>query len=90
MIYINDKIRIAKADDKNLQLEIYKDVKSKKAGELSKQWIWAGYYGDLESALMGVLKKQLFDTADEELKIKSLAQKIDEAKDEIRNLIKKL
>ena len=85
MIYINEKLRIRKTDDYNLQLEEYRKGINPKTKEETYSWKWVGYYGDLKSALSGVLKKQLFDTADEEILLKDLVAKIDVAQQNIMN-----
>lgn len=92
MIYINDKLRIRKLDDRNLQLEEYRKP-SEKSGtikENTEKWRWCGYYGDLKSALLGALTKQLFDSAENELTLKDIISRIDEARAEIITAIDKL
>ena len=92
MIYINDKLRISKVDERCLQIEKYKTVEKKengrKTGEILNRWEWAGFYGDIKSALIGVLRKQLFDSTDEELTLKQLIEKIDAAENEILKAVK--
>lgn len=85
MIYITDTLRISKLDDNCLQLEGYKEVVSKKHGTTAQKWCRLGYYGDIRSALVGAFKKQLFDTADEELQLKDLVERIDAAVKNIQN-----
>lgn len=87
MIYINDKVRISRIDDKNLQLEALEDVVSKKDKTVSQQWQWQGYYGTLEAAARGALKKMLFDTADEELALREVISHIDKAASSISSAI---
>lgn len=92
MIYINDKLRIRKLDDRNLQLEEYRKP-SEKSGtikENTEKWRWCGYYGDLKSALLGALTKQLFDSAENELTLKDIISRIDEARAEVITAIDKL
>ena len=87
MIYINNNLRISKVDERCLQIERYKvvekKVNGKKTGELLNRWEWCGFYGDIKSALIGIFRKQLFDTADEELTLKHLIEKIDKAENNI-------
>ncbi len=87
MIYISDTLRITKLDDNCLQLEAYKPVTSKKHGTTTMQWKWLGYYGDVKTALMGALKKQLFDCADEEIEVKNLIERIEQAENNILKAI---
>ena len=92
MIYINDKLRIRKLDDRNLQLEEYRKP-SEKSGtikENTEKWRWCGYYGDLKSALLGALTKQLFDSVENELTLKDVVSRIDEARADIITAIDKL
>lgn len=77
MIYITEKLRIVRLDGLNLQLEELAEVRNKKTGETRQEWKWHGYYGDLRSAFMGALSKQLFDIADGETK-KTLQEAIAE------------
>lgn len=92
MIYINDKLRIRKLDDRNLQLEEYRKPSGKSGTikENTEKWRWCGYYGDLKSALLGALTKQLFDSAENELTLKDIISRIDEARAEIITAIDKL
>lgn len=85
MIYITDTVRISKVDENCLQIETYVSVTSKKTRQTAMQWKWVGYYGDLRSALVGAFKKQLFDTADEELQLKDIIERIDAAVENIKN-----
>lgn len=84
MLQINDKLRIIKFDERNLCIEQLKIVKSKKYGD-NKQWLCAGYYGNLETALQGILNKQLFDCVDEEIQIKDVLDKIQQVRQEIKD-----
>lgn len=86
MIQITEKLRIVRLDDKNLAIEELKDVTNKKTQTTNKQWCWCGYYGDLKTALLGVLHKQLFDSAEEELEIKGLIERIEKVENNIKNM----
>lgn len=86
MIQITEKLRIVKADDKNLALEELRDVTNKKSQTTNKQWCWCGWYGDLKTALIGALHKQLFDSAEEELQIKDLIERIEKVENYIKNM----
>ena len=82
MIQINEKLRIIKSDDKNLVIEELKTITSEKNGT-RKEWCWCGYYSSLKSALIGVLHKQLFDSAEEEMSVKDLLSRIESVEKEI-------
>lgn len=84
MLQINDKLRIVKLDERNLCIEQLKVVKSEKKGDY-EQWFCVGYYGNLETALQGILNKQLFDCIDEEIQIKDVLSKIEQVRQEIKN-----
>lgn len=86
MIQITEKLRIVKADDKNLVIEELRDVTSQKSQTTNKQWCWCGYYGDLKTALIGVLHKSLLDSAEEELQIKDVIEKIESLENDIKNM----
>lgn len=91
MIYLNEKLRISKADERNLQLEAYLPTVSKKTNETSMQWKWIGYYGDLKSALAGALKQQIFELADQETEsISTLIVEITKAEQNVINAAKQL
>lgn len=93
MIYITDRIRIKKFDEWNLQIEEYTPVEEKvnhrKTGKTRYEWIGKGYYGDLKSALIGVLKKQLFETAEQETTIYELCAIIAAIGNHIEEIAKK-
>ena len=90
MIYISEKLRIVRLDGLNLQLEELAEVRNKKTGETRYEWKWHGYYGDLRSAFVGALKKQLFDIADGETKktLETAVAEIDKACKGIRTALK--
>lgn len=82
MIQINDKLRIVKADERNLVIEQLRTVTSEKKGS-HDEWCWCGYYGTLKSALLGILHKQLFESTDEKLRIEDVVARIEKAEKEI-------
>lgn len=88
MIYINEKLRIAKLDEHNLQIEEYRKGVNPKTKEEVWSWKWFGYYGDLRTACLGALSKIMFDYADEELTLKEVLAKIEEAREQIENAVK--
>lgn len=90
MIYINEKLRISKCDNLNLQIEEYRKGINPKTKEESWSWKWCGYYGDLKTALLGVLKYKLFDCVDEELDLQEVLGKIEEARQSIINAVEQL
>lgn len=92
MIYITEKLRIVRLDGLNLQLEELCEVRNKKTSETRYEWKWHGYYGDLRSALMGALNKQLFDLADGEIKktLQTAIDEIDKARTQIEKSVKEL
>lgn len=90
MIYITDTLRISKLDGMCLQLEQYKNVVSKKTGKETMQWKGIGYYGELSHALSGAFKKQLFETAEEELTLSELIIRIKEIEDNIKKVINEM
>ena len=87
MIQINDKIRITKLDKINLQLEVLEPV-NKKDGSVANEWKWNGYYGDLKSAIGGVLKHFLMELADEEIStLSQLIERIDNIDKELKKAV---
>lgn len=55
MIKIGERVRITKIDKINLLLEFKDEVVYR--GKSEMKWTFAGYYGDLRSALHGAYKK---------------------------------
>ena len=88
MIYINEKLRISKLDERNLELQEYRKCVNPKTKEEVWSWKWCGYYGDLRTACLGALSKIMFDYADEEMNLKEVLAKIDEAREQIANAVK--
>lgn len=86
MIQITEKLRIRRADDENLVIEELRDVTSQKSQTTNKQWCWCGYYGDLKTALLGALHKQLIDSIEEELQLKDIIDRIETAENNIKNM----
>ena len=90
MIQITDKIRITKCDKINLQLEVLEPV-NKKDGTVAYEWKWNGYYGDLKSAIGGVLKHCLMELATEDIKtLSELIERIDTIDKELKKAVEKL
>ena len=92
MIYISEKVRIVRLDGLNLQLKELAEVRNKKTGETRYEWKWHGYYGDLRSAFVGALNKQLFDIADGDIKktLQTAVDEIDKARTQIEKSVKEL
>ena len=88
MIYINEKLRISKFDEHNLQLEEYRKGVNPKTKEEVWSWKWCGYYGDLRTACLGALSKIMFDYAEEELTLKEVLAKIDGAREQIEKAVR--
>jgi hypothetical protein len=90
MIQINEKIRITKCDKLNLQLEVLEPV-NKKDGTVAYEWKWNGYYGDLKSAIGGVLKHCLMELATEDIKtLSELVERIDTIDKELKKAVERL
>lgn len=90
MIQINEKIRIRRLDKWNLQVEEYllfeqRDSEHKFTGGKDYKWTGIGFYGDLKSALIGILKHELLHVASEQLTVEKLIDRITEIEN---NLIK--
>ena len=67
MLQINEKIRIVKLDKLNLELQEYRKKVDPKTKTERYDWCWVGYYGDLKSAIGGVVKYYSFVLATEDL-----------------------
>jgi hypothetical protein len=88
MIQITDKIRITRLDKLNLQLEVLEPV-NKKDGTVAYEWKGNGYYGDLKSAIGGVLKHCLMELATEDItSLSELIERIDNIDKELKGAIK--
>ena len=90
MIQITDKIRITRLDKLNLQLEVLEPV-NKKDGSVVNEWKWNGYYGDLKSAIGGVLKYCLMELSTEDITtLSELIERIDNIDKELKKAVEKL
>lgn len=90
MIQITDKIRITRLDKLNLQLETLEPV-NKKDGTVAYEWKWNGYYGDLKSAIGGVLKYLLMELSNEEITtLSELIERIDTIDKELKKAVERL
>lgn len=87
MIQINDKIRITRLDKYSLQIETLEPV-NKKDGTVANEWKWNGYYGDLKSAIGGVLKHCLMELTTEDIKtLSELIERIDNIDKELKKAV---
>jgi hypothetical protein len=90
MIQITDKIRITRLDKLNLQLEVLEPV-NKKDGTVAYEWKGIGYYGDLKSAINGVLKHCLMELSTEDIKtLSELIERIDTIDKDLKKAVEKL
>jgi hypothetical protein len=72
-----------------LQLEVLEEV-NKKDGSIANEWKWNGYYGDLKSAIGGVLKNCLMELATEDIKtLSELIERIDNIEKELKKAVAK-
>ena len=83
MIQVNNNVRIRVFDINNLVLEELRSVTSKEKGT-RQEWCFSGYYSSLKEALIGVFKKELFNTVNEELTLKGLITRIEAIENEIK------
>lgn len=91
MIQITDKIRITRLDEKNLQLEEYRKKVDPKTKSERYAWCRLGYYGDLKSAIGGVLKYCLMELATEDVSTLShLIERIGNIEKELKRAVEKL
>lgn len=52
------------------------------------KWQWAGYYGDIKSAFVGILRKHLCSLVDEEILLTDIIKQIDNAEKTILQAVK--
>lgn len=90
MIYITDSLRIRQLDDRCLEIESLEPVVSKKTKTESLKWVGCGYFGDIKSALLSSLRKQLFESAEDELKVSDLISRINTAESNVITAIQKM
>lgn len=74
-------------DERCLLVEVLREAIDKRKGTTTVKWMPEGYYGNLKGALVSVLSKKLFDTADEETKLTNIVRKINAAQKEIEDAI---
>ena len=91
MIQITDKIRIVRFDKLNLELQEYRKKVDPKTKNERYDWCRVGYYGDLKSAIGGVLKHCLMELSTEEIKaLSELVEQIDNIDNELKKAVEKL
>ena len=89
MIQINNKIRIVRNDPLNLELQEYRKKVDPKTKSERYAWCRVGYYGDLKSAIGGVLKYCLMELTTEEIAtLSELVERIDNIDKELKGVIK--
>lgn len=88
MLVINNKYRVRKLDDSNLVIEQLKIVSSETKGT-REEWVWEGYYSSVEGALNSILRKQLFDSVEQEIEIKDVLKIMKETEQNIIDTVKK-
>lgn len=87
MLVINNRIRIAK-DGENLLLQIKKISTDKKNGNQKENWKTYGYYGKLESALIGAFMLCTAEEVEEEHTLQTIIEKLDYIKEDIVNAVR--
>lgn len=91
MIQINDKIRIVRFDKLNLELQEYRKKVDPKTKNERYDWCRVGYYGDLKSAIGGVLKHCLMELATADIKnLSELVERIDNIDKELKKAVERL
>ena len=91
MIQINNKIRIARFDKLNLELQEYRKKVDPKTKTERYDWCRVGYYGDLKSAIGGALRYCLMELATEDISILSeLIERIDTIDKELKKAVEGL
>ena len=91
MIQINEKIRIVRFDKLNLELQEYRKKVDPKTKTERYDWCRVGYYGDLKSAIGGVLKYLLMELSNEEITtLSELIERIDNIDKELKKAVEKL
>lgn len=86
MIQISDTVRIVRTDKYNLQIEEYRPVIEAKTKTKKYEWCRVGYYGNLKSAILGVIKHCGKELPKQELKgWKSVVDKLEEYQAKIEN-----
>lgn len=86
MLVINNRIRIAK-DGENLLLQI-KKISTDKNGNKIENWKTDGYYGKLESALIGAFMLCTAEEVEEEHTLQTIIEKLDHIKEDIVNAVR--
>lgn len=91
MIQINDKIRIARFDKLNIELQEYRKKVDPKTKNERYDWCRVGYYGDLKSAIGGALKYCLMELSTEDITtLSELVERIDNIDNELKKEVERL
>ena len=89
MLQINDNIRIVKTDKHCIQIEEFRPVVDPKTKMSRNEWCWVGYYGDLKSAIRGVIRHYGKELTEQDLKgWKSVVDKLEEIEAKMAELVK--
>lgn len=88
MIQINDKVRIIKLDERNLQVEEYRKCVDPKTKQESWKWKWVGYYGDLQSAFGGAIKHCGMLLSDQDFQsVQEVIAKLDKIEKDVKSAV---
>lgn len=91
MLQISNNIRITRLDKLNLQIEEYRPILDQKTKTERYEWCGCGYYGNLKSAFLGVLKHHTKDLVKDEIRgCKAIIKKLEEIETNLLNAVKEL
>jgi len=79
---VTDEVRITRHDVYNISIEQLTEV-TKKSGEVKQEWQTIGYYPDVNTALKGVIRKNLIV---DEKEVKSIGSYYKQMEDQINYL----
>ena len=79
---VTDEVRITRHDIYNISIEQLTEV-TKKSGEVKQEWQTIGYYPDVNTALKGVIRKNLIV---DEKEVKSIESYYKQMEDQINYL----
>jgi len=79
---VTDEVRITRHDVYNISIEQLTEV-TKKSGEVKQEWQTIGYYPDVNTALKGVIRKNLIV---DEKEVKSIESYYKQMEDQVNYL----
>ena len=87
MIYIDDNLRLSRADSRNICIEELKQIKDRKTKTVSERWEQIAYFGRLEGALKFIINRNICKVVDTKTKLDNIIKAIEKVKKETLEIL---